>query len=86
MAALQIGKIQQDPHEAMVSIPLSALRYISRNPTNKKIVIEISTDEIKRVNTANTFDEVVSELRLDFALGNYKTFTSTDTLIEELHS
>ncbi len=79
-------KTQKRTEEAMISLPLSALRYLSQYPREKKIVVEISIDEIKRVNKAKTFDEIINEARLDYILGNYKTFSSAKKLIAELHS
>jgi len=86
MVNLNPVKTQNRTDEAMVKIPLSALRYLSSYPRERKIVIEISTDDIKRVNTAETLDEIINEARLEYALGNYKTFTSAKDLITELHS
>jgi len=86
MANLNPVKTQKRTTEAMVKIPLSAFRFLSRYPRDKKIVIEISTDDIERVNTAETLDEIINEARLDYALGDYKTFTSAEDLITELHS
>jgi len=79
-------KTRKRTAEAIISFPLSALRYLSRYPREKKIVVEISTDEIRRVNKAETLDEVINEARLDYALDNYKTFTSAKNLISDLHS
>ena len=70
----------------MVKVPLSAFRYLSRYPSERKIVVEISIDDIQRLNKAETLDEIINEARLDYALGNYKTFTSAEKLIAELHS
>jgi len=41
---------------------------------------------MRRVNKAGTLDEIINEARLDYALGNYKTFSSAKDLIIELHS
>jgi len=86
MANLYPVKTQKRTDEAMINLPLSALRYLSQYPREKKIIVEISIDEIKRVNKAETLDEIINEARLDYALGNYKTFTSAKDLIAELHS
>lgn len=86
MANLNPVKTQKRTDEAMIRIPLAALRYLSRYPSEKKIVVEISTDDIKRLNKAETLDEIINEARLDYALGDYKTFTSAKDLIAELHS
>ncbi len=43
-------------------------------------------DEIERVNQAETLDEIINEARLDYAIGNYKTFTNAKDLIAELHA
>ncbi|MFC1790614.1 hypothetical protein ACFLZP_03995 [Patescibacteria group bacterium] len=86
MASLNSTKIQKGTGEAVVRIPLSALRCILRYPKEKKVVCEISTEGIKRLNEAETLDEVINEARLDYALGKFKSFTSAKDLIAELHS
>lgn len=85
MAALKT-KIQKRTCEAIVKIPMSSLRCILRYPKEKKMICEINTDGIKRLNEATTLDEIINEARLDYALGNHKTFTSAKDLIAELHS
>lgn len=70
----------------MVNIPLSAMRCILRYPKENKIICEINTEGIKRLNEAETLDEMINEARLDYALGNFKTFTSTKELMAELNS
>ncbi|MEK7620573.1 MAG: hypothetical protein AAB413_05045 [Patescibacteria group bacterium] len=72
--------------EAMVNLPLSALRYLSQYPRDKKIVIEISTDQIKRVNKAGTLDEIISEAQLDYALGKYSTHKTVKSLMATLRA
>ena len=72
--------------EAMVKIPLSGLRYLSRYPREKKIVVEISMDDMVRVNSANTLDEIISEARLDYALGNYSSHKTAKSLIPALRA
>ena len=70
--------------EALITIPLSAVRFISGYPKEKKILCEITTKELKRLNEPQTFDEMLNEARLDYALGNYKTVTSAKDLIASL--
>lgn len=86
MANLNPMKTQKRTDEAMVKIPLSDLRCILRYPKERKIVCEISTGGIKRLNEAGTLDEIINEARLDYALGNYKTFSSARDLVAKLHS
>lgn len=78
--------IRQKTKEAMVKIPLSAFRYLSRYPREKKIVVEIATDDIVRVNSAETLDEIINEARLDYALGNFSTHKSAKSLIAALRA
>lgn len=85
MANLSPVKVRKTTDEAMINLPLSALRYLSGYPSERKIVVEISTDGIKRVNKAETLDEIINEARLDYALGDYKTYGSAKDLIAELH-
>lgn len=76
----------QKTKEAMVKIPLSAFRYLSRYPREKKIVVEISTDDIVRMNSAETLDEIINEARLDYALGNFSVHKSAKSLIAALRA
>jgi hypothetical protein len=84
MATRLNAKKTKRTREAMVNVPLSAFRYLSRYPREKKIVVEISLDEIKRVNNAETLDEIINEARLDYALGNYTTHKTAKSLMKEL--
>ena len=72
--------------QSTVNIPLSALRCLSGYPKEKKVICEINMDELKKVNEPETIDEIISSSRLDYALGNFKTFNSADDLIKDLHS
>lgn len=70
--------------EAMVQIPLSALRCILSYPKEKKIICEISTKAIKRVNDAKTLDEIINEARMDYTRGDYTSHRSAKSLIAGL--
>ena len=72
--------------EAMIKIPLSALRCILRYPKEKKIVCEISTKDIKRMNNAETIDEIINQARLDYALGDYTAHKDAKSLIAEFRA
>lgn len=76
----------QKTKEAMIKVPLSAFRYLCRYPSEKKIIVEISTDDIVRVNTAETLDEIINEARLDYAVGNYTTHKTAKSLIAALRA
>lgn len=80
------GIIRQKTKEAMVQIPLSAFRYLSQYPREKKIIVEISTNDITRVNSAKTLDEIINESRLDYAIGNYSTHKTAKSLISALRA
>ncbi|MFH1142561.1 MAG: hypothetical protein ABIH67_03790 [Candidatus Uhrbacteria bacterium] len=81
-----IKKVPKKTNEAVVKIPLSALRCILRYPRENKIVCEISTKDIKRMNSAETLDEIINEARLDYALGNFSSHKNAKSLIAELRS
>jgi hypothetical protein len=78
--------VRKKSKEAMVKIPLSALRYLSRYPREKKMVVEILTEDLVRVNSAETLDEIISEARLDYALGNYSSHKTAKSLIAALRA
>lgn len=71
---------------AMIQIPLSSLRCILSYPKENKIICEIDVKSMERVNKSNSLDEIINESRLDYALGEYKTFSSAKDLIAELRS
>ena len=85
MTNLNPVKTQKRTGEAMVKIPPSALRCILRYPKERKIICEISTKRIKRLNSAEALDKIINKARLDYALGNYRTFSSAKKLIAKLH-
>lgn len=70
--------------EALLQLPLSGVRYLSRSPRTNKIVVEISTDDITRVNAPETLDEIINQARLDYATGNYTTHKTARSLIAAL--
>ena len=57
------ANIPQKTKEAMVKIPLSALRYLSRYPREKKIVVEIAMNDIVRVKQAAMLTQLVDDQR-----------------------
>ncbi len=72
--------------KAVVKIPLDSFRCISKYPKEKKIICEIDMKDIKRMNRAETIDEIINNARLDYALGDFTTHQSANSLIKELHS
>lgn len=81
---LKKKKMLKAKKEPVITIPLSALRCISSHPKDKKILCEINVLEMKRINEAGTFDEIINEARLDYAKGDYKTFTNSKNLLKYL--
>ncbi|PIZ74957.1 hypothetical protein COY06_03370 [Candidatus Peregrinibacteria bacterium CG_4_10_14_0_2_um_filter_41_8] len=71
-------------NNALIQIPLGALKCLSSK--GEKVILEINIKELKKVNQARTLDELISEARLDYASGDYKSFDNTDDLIAELNS
>ncbi len=80
------GHTRHKTKDAVIKLPLSALRYLSRYPREKKIIVEIATDDIVRVNDAETLDEIIGSARLDFALGNFTSHKTARGLIAALRA
>jgi len=78
--------ITKNSKEAVIEIPLSALRCILRYPKEKKIICEINLSSIKQKDKSETLDEIINESRLDYALENHTTHTSAKSLLSELKS
>jgi len=70
----------------IVKIPLSALRCLLTYPKDKKALCEIDLKSIKKYNDPKCLDEIINESRIDYAIGNYKTFTNVDDLMADLKS
>lgn len=82
-----MSKLKTSPTtEAIIKLPLSAFRCISHYPKEKKMICEIDMANIQRLNSPQTLDEIINEARLDYALGNYKTFSNAKDLIAEIES
>lgn len=79
-------KTKDNKKEALISMPLSGMKFLSSYPKEKKIILEIKIQDIKRVNEAGTLDEIINESRFDYIVGNYKTFNNAKDLISELRS
>ncbi len=79
-------KRKKYPKEAMLEIPLSAVRCVLRYPKEKKAICEIDLASIKRRDKADTLDEIINEARIDYALGNFTAHSSAKSLIDELNS
>ncbi|MBI2443986.1 MAG: hypothetical protein HYV42_01955 [Candidatus Magasanikbacteria bacterium] len=86
METQTVTKHSKKTREAMINIPLSAFHYLAQYPREKKIVVEIAVNALKRVNRAETLDEIINEARLDYALGNYTTHKTAKSLIAALES
>ena len=72
--------------ETIVKVPLSALRCLFRYPKEKKVICEIDIRALKKLNKSQNLDEIINEARIDYALGNYKTFSKAKDLIAELRA
>ena len=77
---------QNPPQSAMINIPLSALRCILSYPKDNKVICEIDTNSLRSENAPGTLDEIINDARIDYALGNCKTFTNAEDLIAHLKS
>ena len=86
MATKTIKKRKETSPEAMIKIPLSSLRCLQSFPKENKIICEIDVESMERVNKPNSLDEIINESRLDYALGDYKTFSNATDLIAELRA
>jgi hypothetical protein len=69
---------------AAISLPLTGLKPLYRNDEEGTLVVELRTNELKSINQAKTIDEIISQARLDYALGDYETFKTADDLIADL--
>lgn len=86
MNTVSVKNKVKDIDMAMIRIPLASLRCLLSYPKENKIICEIDIKNMKRINDSKSLDEIISESRLDYALGNYKTFSSAKDLIAELRS
>lgn len=65
---------------ALVTLPLTAFRYLYSPTRGKKLVVEIDLNSLKKVNEPNTIDEMAAEARLEYYSGRTKGFTDAKKL------
>lgn len=70
----------------MIRIPLSAMRFLSRDTKKRKMTFEISTKDLARVNKSSTLDEMIAEGKLEYAMGRTKGFTDSKKLLAFLNT
>lgn len=70
---------------AMIRIPLGAMRFLSSDSKKKKFTVEISTKDLAQINNPTTLNEMISEAKLEFAMGKTKGFTDTKKLMAYLN-
>ena len=71
---------------AVVTLPLTAFKYLYSPIRGKKLVVELDINSLREVNEPNTIDEMVAEARLEYYSGKTKGFTSTKKLMAYLNS
>lgn len=69
---------------AVVTLPLTAFKYLYSVAKGKKLVVELDVDSLKKVNKPSTIDEMAAEARLEYFVGKLKGFTDTKKLINHL--
>ncbi len=71
---------------AVVTLPLTAFKYLYSTARGKKLVIELDVNSLKKVNEPNSIDEMVAEARLEYHSGKTKGFTDTKKLLRYLEA
>lgn len=69
---------------AVVTLPLTAIKYLYSPARGKKLVVELDINRLKKVNEPNTIDEMVAEAKLEYYSGKTKGFTDTKKLMAYL--
>lgn len=71
---------------AVVSLPLTAFRYLYSAAKGKKLVVELDVSSLKKVNKQGIIDKMASEAKLEYFAGKLKGFTDTKKLINHLNA
>lgn len=71
---------------AMVTLPLTAFKYLYSIGNGKKLVVELDMDFLKKINKPITIDKMIAEARLEYFSGKLKGFTDTKKLINYLNA
>ena len=71
---------------ATINLPLTSIKPLYRNDEERTLVAELNIDALKSVNELEDLDEIISQARLDYALGDYKSFDHVEDLIADLRS
>lgn len=70
----------------VVSLPLTAFKYLYSAAKGKKLVVELDIGSLKKVNKQSTIDKMASEAKLEYFSGKLKGFTDTKKLINHLNA
>lgn len=71
---------------ATLQIPLSAIKPVWRNDAAGTLLVELPIDALQQENEPRTLDDLIAQARIDYAKGDYKSFSNVDDLIRDLQS
>ena len=79
-------KISKNNKASFITLPLSAVKCLSKISQKNKIICEINLSSLKKANNKETIDSMAEEARLEYLTGKTKGFTSAKKLIQHLES
>ena len=69
-----------------LQIPLSAIKPVWRDDAAGTILVELPIAALREDNEPQTIDDIIAQARIDYARGDFKSFTSVDDLIHDLRT
>lgn len=70
--------------QATVHIPLENIKPLYRN--DDTLVVEVPLRVLRAMNDADALDDIISQARLDYVAGDYRSFDKVDDLVADLRS
>ena len=75
-----------DTKQSIISIPLATMKPLYRNDEAQTLVVEVPLKSLREANDPETLDEIIAQARLDYATGDYQSFSDVDALVADLRS
>lgn len=70
--------------QTLINLPLTDIKPLYRNDKEQTLIVEVKIKALKNNNDPDILDAVINQARLDYALGDYKSFDNADDLIQDL--
>lgn len=81
---IEIKSYSMRSNQTTLQIPLSAIKPVWRDDDAGTLLVELPIAALRGDNEPQTLDDIIAQARIDYARGDFKSFTNVDDLIHDL--